>query len=160
MKTLYLECSMGAAGDMLTAALLELHPEPAAFLEKLNAAMEQVIICRMVTEPATMKEFRELAENCTLYWATLPSLGTVMQFTSKVPGYTDRSIILPVGGFKDDTPGITPTQSSGQYWTSQIHTAYSWDAHMVRVYYHQNTPKFDDSGIHKRFRGLNIRPVW
>ena len=27
-------------------------------LEKLNAAMEQVIICRMVTEPATMKEFR------------------------------------------------------------------------------------------------------
>ena len=108
----------------------------------------------------TMKEFRELAENCTLYWATLPSLGTVMQFTSKVPGYTDRSIILPVGGFKDDTPGITPTQSSGQYWTSQINTAYSWDAHMVRVYYHQNTPKFDDSGIHKRFRGLNIRPVW
>ena len=28
MKTLYLECNMGAAGDMLTAALLELHPDP------------------------------------------------------------------------------------------------------------------------------------
>ena len=36
MKTLYIECAMGAAGDMLTAALLELLPDKAAFIEKLN----------------------------------------------------------------------------------------------------------------------------
>ena len=36
MKTLYIECAMGAAGDMLTAALLELLPDRAAFVEKLN----------------------------------------------------------------------------------------------------------------------------
>ncbi len=37
MKTLYLECGMGAAGDMLTAALLELLPDPDAFIAELNA---------------------------------------------------------------------------------------------------------------------------
>lgn len=38
MKTLYLDCGMGAAGDMLTAALLELLPDQDAFLEELNRA--------------------------------------------------------------------------------------------------------------------------
>ena len=37
MKTLYLDCSMGAAGDMLTAALLELVDDREGALKELNA---------------------------------------------------------------------------------------------------------------------------
>ncbi|MDO5544530.1 MAG: nickel pincer cofactor biosynthesis protein LarC [Eubacteriales bacterium] len=37
MRTLYLDCGMGAAGDMLTAALLELLPDKDSFVEELNA---------------------------------------------------------------------------------------------------------------------------
>ena len=36
MKILYLDCSMGAAGDMICAALSELLPDPAAFIRELN----------------------------------------------------------------------------------------------------------------------------
>ena len=37
MKTLYIECNMGAAGDMLMAALLELCEDKGDFLHKINA---------------------------------------------------------------------------------------------------------------------------
>ncbi len=36
MKTIYLDCSMGAAGDMLMAALYEICPDKEGFLKKMN----------------------------------------------------------------------------------------------------------------------------
>ena len=50
MKTLYLECNMGAAGDMLTAALLELTEDRQAFVDQMNAlGLPGVRVC---VEPA------------------------------------------------------------------------------------------------------------
>lgn len=37
MKTLYIDCNMGAAGDMLTASLLELLNSPEMFINRFNS---------------------------------------------------------------------------------------------------------------------------
>lgn len=47
MRTLYIDCAMGAAGDMLTAALLELLPDQESFLAELSRiGLPGVIVTR------------------------------------------------------------------------------------------------------------------
>ena len=40
MKTIYIDCQMGAAGDMLMGALLELVPDREKFLKKIRKEIE------------------------------------------------------------------------------------------------------------------------
>ena len=58
MKTLYIECAMGCAGDMLTAALFELLSEEqkTAFLEKMNGLGLPGV--HVAAEPADLRHRR------------------------------------------------------------------------------------------------------
>ena len=59
MKVLFLECNMGAAGDMLMASLSELLPEPEKFVEDLRALnLPQVEISRGYASSAGIRGAR------------------------------------------------------------------------------------------------------
>lgn len=51
MKTLYLDCQAGAAGDMIAGALLELMPDPDAAVAELNAIGVPGVVYRRETMP-------------------------------------------------------------------------------------------------------------
>ena len=56
MKILYLQCNMGAAGDMLTASLASLLPDPNVYLDTINGMGLEGVKQRSSDQP--QKEWR------------------------------------------------------------------------------------------------------
>lgn len=64
----------------------------------------------------TKEEIEELVWNCDWVWTTQNGVNGV-KITSKVEGYTDRSIFMPAAGYRDDSKLIF-TEESGYLWSS------------------------------------------
>ena len=60
MKTLYIECNMGAAGDMLMGALYEICSEKELFLQKMNESFAPYDIT--ITAEASRKVSANITE--------------------------------------------------------------------------------------------------
>ena len=66
----------------------------------------------------TKEEMEELAWNCDWIWTTQNGVNGV-KITSKVEGYTDRSIFIPAAGYRDDSKQIMKGEV-GYCWSSTI----------------------------------------
>ena len=92
---------------------------------------DDIILKKTVLEPAddvanvewggdwrmpTKEEIEELTLNCDWVWTTQNGVNGV-RITSKVEGYTDRSIFIPAAGYKDDSKKLF-TGETGFLWSS------------------------------------------
>ena len=64
----------------------------------------------------TKEEIEELNWNCDWVWTTQNGVNGV-KITSKVEGYTDRSIFIPAAGYRTDSRQLFAGES-GEYWSS------------------------------------------
>jgi hypothetical protein len=73
---------------------------------------------------ATASEFEELINNCEWDFMYADDGTAGYKITSRVEGYEDQYIFLPINGFKTGTK-LSDKGSSGYYWTSSLSTSYN-----------------------------------
>ena len=100
----------------------------------------------------TADEFQELIDNCS--W-TLTELDGVNGYlvTSKITGYTDKSIFLPITG---SIRGNTEYNDEGYYWTSSMNPD---DESNVANYLYLDNKEYSIWHYY-RYQGRTIRPVY
>ena len=93
MKTLYIDCAMGCAGDMLTAALLELHPDRDGFIDRMNTALKGKAVlsakpdskCGIIETHVTVLIGGDEEDKTECHYLKHTSVAEIMDFIDDVP---------------------------------------------------------------------------
>ena len=93
MKTLYIDCAMGCAGDMLTAALLELHPDRDGFIDRMNTALKGKAVlsakpdskCGIMGTHVTVPIGGDEEDKTECHYLKHTSVAEIMDFIDDVP---------------------------------------------------------------------------
>lgn len=97
-------------------------------------------------------EWTELKNKCDWVWTEVKGVPGY-RITSKVKGYTDKSIFLPATGNKESSR-LDDHGRYGYYWSSSIVADYPYDA--WSIYFRSGYVCWD---YYYRFYGFTIRPV-
>ncbi|MBR4154544.1 MAG: DUF4465 domain-containing protein [Paludibacteraceae bacterium] len=100
----------------------------------------------------TKEEQDELMNKCTWTWTTQNDVKGYL-VTSKVEGYTDRSIFLPAAGYKNGKQ-LYDAEKQGYQWSSSI---YSDSKYANCVLF---SSAYKSWYMYNRFGGYSIRPVY
>lgn len=100
----------------------------------------------------TKAEMKELLDNCTWTWTTRNDINGYL-VTGKKPGYTDRSIFIPVTGTYYDGKIFNP-HKQGSYWSRDCGTVYPADAYTLEL-----SVREASVGMRSRCESIAVRPV-
>lgn len=104
----------------------------------------------------TKKEISELISksNCTWTWQSNKVAGYIV--TSKKSGYEDRSIFIPLTGYRLSISIYANNDSFGGYWSSTLNYSdqSSSDATVLRLSGNSQNVDYES-----RYEGLCVRPV-
>ena len=100
----------------------------------------------------TKAEMKELLDNCTWTWTTRNDINGYL-VTGKKPGYTDRSIFIPVTGAYNNGK-LFGSKDHGHYWSRNCGTLYPADAYTLEL-----SVREASVGMESRCQSLAVRPV-
>lgn len=104
----------------------------------------------------TKQEFETLTVNSDHSFGTYGTVNFGMTLTSKVTGYTDKSVFFPAVGFISNT-NVWETGRIGRYWSSSYQT-YNGEKYGVLLGFSDGSVAV--SGSSSLYHGMALRPVF